>query len=288
MNINNINNHGIVYLDNKYLYYSNIFSDEGKLYRLDLNLNNREKLSDFKSARYIQSYKDYIYYVSENIIYKLNLNTMENIIVFCHEDDYEWISYMAIINKKLFFTTNDEDSTQYIMDLDTNYIEKIFDNSYGFNIWQNKIYFSGNKNFGIYSFDLNTKKTLKLINDNADYPIIKDDILYYFSLSNKSFYKLNINNNSISKLSINKNLLDSQTVYHYNILFNNLLFSTTKGLFKYNLESGKTSLLHSITSDNINIINNEIWFVGCEDNISKLYKTDINGTFLTLIYKDID
>lgn len=280
MSINNVNNDGLVDFDGINFYYSNITSDEGKLYKKSADFKHTEKLSDVNNVEYITIKDKFIYYLSENKIYKLDLNTNENEIIFTHNDDYEGISDMAIIDNNMFFSTNDEDSIQYIMNLDTFTIKKLYDDAFGFIINDNIIYYSGNKDFGVYSFDLNTNKSLKLVDCNADYLLIKDNILYYHD--NTNFYDLNISNTPPTKSIIKTNGMDHISVDAYNILSNNLICSKFD-LFKINLTTGQIITIQDIMADKINIVNNEIWFRGYEDDEFKLYKTDINGESLMII-----
>lgn len=282
MNINNINNDGLVAFDGIRFYYSNITSDDGKLYKKSIDFKNTEKLSDISNVNYINIKDNYIYYVSENKIYKLNITTIENEVIYIHNNEYEWISNMGIINKDMFFSTNDEESTQYIMDLDILHANKLYCDAYGFIINNNKIYYSGNKDFGIYSFNLNTNRSLKLVDDNTLFPIISDNFLYFFNLDEKNFYKLNINNHSTKESIVKLNGAAHEDINYYNIIYNNLIFSK-ESLFKYNFVTKETTIIQNMNSSEINIINNEIWFKVYENDEFKLYKTDLNGENLTLI-----
>ncbi|MGN9163873.1 DUF5050 domain-containing protein [Tissierellaceae bacterium HCP3S3_D8] len=281
----NINNDGLVYYDGENFYYSNITSDGGKLYKQSADFKNKEKLSDINDIKYINKHNSYIYYVSKNSIYRLNLNTKENKIIFIHDDEYEWIFNMTIFNNRMFFSTGDEDSTQYMMDLETLSVEKLFTNAYGINIEDNIIYYSGNKEKGIYSFDLNSKEFLKIANDNVSYPIIKDDYLYYFNFEEESFYRLDLNDNFAKEKVINLNRdIDSFYVSpsDFNISSNNLIYAQHY-LFKVVLITKKITQINNISSDSINIVNDEIWFRGYIDDEFKLYKMDLSGNDLMVI-----
>ncbi|WP_326522671.1 MULTISPECIES: DUF5050 domain-containing protein [Clostridium] len=54
-------------------------------------------------------------------------------------------------------------------------------------------------------------------------------------------------------------------------------------MYRIDLNNKEIKKINNIKSNEMNIINNEIWFVAYEDSEFKLYKMDLDGSNLTLI-----
>ena len=119
INYGNLVNDNIVCIDED-IYYSNLTSDDGKLYMRSLNLDKKIKLCDIPDVKYITKKENYIYYTSAANIYKLNLDTLHNEVIFSGSEDYGWIDDMSIVRNEMFFSLENT----YKMNLNTQEIKK--------------------------------------------------------------------------------------------------------------------------------------------------------------------
>lgn len=273
LNYGNINNAGLVYIDDENIFYSNITSDNGKLYRRNLNFDKKTKLSDIFNVKYITRHDSFIYYTSTTNIYKLNLNTLYNEIVFSGSEDDGWVDDMSIINDEMFFSSG----FTYKMNLKTLEIIKIAENTFGINIYNNKMYYSLNEGNGIYELDLKTNESVKLSESRTSCSIVQDNYLYYMDIDKKSFLKINLSNYKKEKLvSLDKDMIK------FNI-FKNYIFYEDFYLFRINIENNEIKKINNLHSNEVLVFDNQVLFVAYENREFQLYKMDFNGDNLILV-----
>ncbi len=269
----NIVNSGLVYIDNESMYYSNITSDDGKLYRRNLKSNKKIKLSDIHDVKYITKYNESIYYTSTTNIYKLNPNTLYNEIIFSGCEDYGWVDDMSIVNDEMFFSLG----PTYKMNLKTSELSKIVDNTFGVNVYNDKMYYSLNEGNGLYELNLNTNESVKLSDSNTSCPVVQDGFLYYLDIYKKSFFKINIFDYKKEKLAN----LDKDIII-FNI-FKNYIFYKDDYLFRIDIENNEIKKFNDLNCNDIFIFENQVFFVSYENHEFKLYKMNFNGDNLVLI-----
>lgn len=269
----NIVNNGLVYIDNESMYYSNITSDDGKLYRRNLKSNKKTKLSDIHDVKYITKYNESIYYTSTTNIYKLNPNTLYNEIIFSGCEDYGWVDDMSIVNDEMFFSLG----PTYKMNLKTLELSEIVDNTFGVNVYNDKMYYSLNEGNGLYELDLNTNKSVKLSDSNTSCPIVQDNFLYYLDIYKKSFFKINLSNYKKEKLT---NLDKDLIIFN---IFKNYIFYKDDYLFRIDIENNEIKKINDFNCNDILVFEDKVFFVSYEKHEFKLYKMNFNGDNLVLI-----
>lgn len=269
----NIVNNGLVYIDNESMYYSNITSDDGKLYRRNLKSNKKTKLSDIHDVKYITKYNESIYYASTTNIYKLNPNTLYNEIIFSGCEDYGWVDDMSIVNDEMFFSLG----PTYKMNLKTLEVSEIVDNTFGVHVYNDKMYYSLNEGNGIYELNLNTNESVKLAESNTSCPIVQDNFLYYLDIYEKSFFKINLSGYKKEKLvNLDKNIIS------FNI-FKNYIFYKDDYLFRIDIENNEIKKFNDLDCNEILVFEDQVFFVSYENHKFKLYKMNFNGDNLVLI-----
>lgn len=269
----NIVNSGLVYIDNESMYYSNITSYDGKLYRRNMKSNKKTKLSDIHDVKYIAKYNESIYYTSTTNIYKLNPNTLYNEIIFSGCEDYGWVDDMSIVNDEMFFSLG----PTYKMNLKTLELSEIVDNTFGVNVYNDKMYYSLNEGNGLYELNLNTNESVKLSDSNTSCPIVQDNFLYYLDIYKKSFFKINLSDYKKEKLA---NL--DKDIISFNI-FKNYIFYKDDYLFRIDIENNEIKKFNDLDCNEIFVFENQVFFVSYENHEFKLYNMNFNGDNLVLI-----
>lgn len=274
MNYGNLMNDKIIHIEGEWIYYSNISSDKGRLYKKNLKTNDKVKLSEIDDVKYIHKKDNYIFYTSECSIYKLNIDNLENEVIFKGSEDDGWIDDMILLNDNLFFS---QDIT-YKMNLNTKEKTKITENAFGLNVYKENIYYSANDGKGLYKLNLFTNTKIKLLDTKVSCPIIQDEFIYYLDTDRKCFFRMNMLNNEEEKIiKLDKDLINFN-------LFKNYIFFSDFYLYKIDIESKKISKISNIEADQIQILNDKIWFVSYQENERefKLYQMDFDGKNLKL------
>ncbi|WP_291565211.1 MULTISPECIES: DUF5050 domain-containing protein [unclassified Clostridium] len=280
LNYGNINNDGLVYCDGENIYYSNITSDNGKLYSQNLELSDKVKLSDIEEVLYITKYESFLYYVSKNSIYRLNLDNHQNEIIYNTGNEL-YVYDMSIVGEELFFSVGCDDVITYKMNLKTLISEVIIKNTYGIIVFNNYAYYSLNVGDGLYGLNLNNNEIIQINDTRSSWPIINNTYLYYIDIANNksTFFRINLNTPNYKKeeiININKE------IDYFNIASNYIIYEDYY-IYRIDLNTKEIKKINNIKSNEMNIINNEIWFVAYEDSEFKLYKMDLDGGNLTLI-----
>ncbi|WP_270305444.1 DUF5050 domain-containing protein, partial [Terrisporobacter petrolearius] len=64
MNYGNLMNDKIIHIEGEWIYYSNISSDKGRLYKKNLKTNDKIKISEIEDVKYIHKKDNHIFYTS--------------------------------------------------------------------------------------------------------------------------------------------------------------------------------------------------------------------------------
>lgn len=274
----NMINESLVYANDNFIFYSNITSDNGRLYRTDHKFGSIKKISDCFNAKYITEYHQNIYYVSEHKIFKYSTQINSNSLVFANKDADNWISDMFIYNDNMYFCIGSDSTILYRLNLESNRVEKITENVDGANITGSHIYYSGNSEKGLFEYNMETNVVTKLIDSNVSSPIFHNRMLFFSDFNDSAFYCLDLkNNNRLKKIIDTKNGID-----YFNIISNKLIYED-RYIYCVDLDSFNICKLNNISSDLINILNGEIWFRGYSDGEFKLYKMGIDGSNIMII-----
>lgn len=275
MNYGNLINEKIIHIEGEWIYYSNISSDEGKLYKKNLKSNEKVKLSDIEEVQYIHKRGNAIFYTSGASICKLNLTNLENEIIFKGSKDYGSIDDMVPLNDDLFFTQDDI----YKMNLNTKEKIKIAENAFGLNVCKYNIYYSANDGDGLYKLNLSTNTIIKLLDTNVSAPIIQGEFIYYFDNDRAGFFRMNMFNNNEEEriIELDKDLIDFN-------LYKNYIFFSDFYLYKIDIKAKKISRITDIDAGRIHILNEKVWFVSYQEDERefKLYQMDFDGKNLKL------
>lgn len=274
MNYGNLINDKIIHLEGEWIYYSNISSDRGKLYKKNLKSNEKVKLSDIEDVRYIHKKENNIFYTSGSSIYKLNIDNLENEIIFKGSEDYGSTDDMVPLNDNLFFTQDDI----YKMNLNTKEKIKIAENAFGLNVCKDNIYYCANDGDGLYKLNLSTNTIIKLLDTNVSAPIVQGEFIYYFDNDGAGFFRMNMLNNEEEKIiKLDKDLINFN-------LYKNYIFFSDFYLYKIDIESKKISRITDIDVGRIHILNEKVWFVSYQEDERefKLYQMDFDGKNLKL------
>lgn len=274
MNYGNLINEKIIHIEGEWIYYSNISSDRAKLYKKNLKSNEKVKLSDIEDVRYIHKKENNIFYTSKCSIYKLNIDNLENKVIFKGSEDDGWIDDMILLKDNLYFSQDDI----YKMNLNTKEKIKIAENAFGLNVCKDNIYYCANDGDGLYKLNLSTNTIIKLLDTNVSAPIVQGEFIYYFDNDRAGFFRMNMLNNEEERIiELDKDLINFN-------LYKNYIFFSDFYLYKIDIESKKISRITDIDAGRIHILNEKVWFVSYQEDERefKLYQMDFDGKNLKL------
>jgi|GEM_PF-1920795 len=283
----NIINDGLVATGDGYIYYSNITSDDGRLYRMNCDCSEKVKLSDDTFVKYINVIDSNVYYSSDNYMYILNLLSKEKeLIGKVHIN--EKIQELNIVDNFAFYTTDAPKSSLYKMNLLTKEICILSDDSPMFiNILQDYIIYLAeviNEDSiytCIYKMKFDGSEKTNIIDDNAWYINIINDDFYYASdkneghlymLDNKTGTTCEIFDHSVSYINN-----DKQYIY---FIDNN----KNCALYKVNIENFEIKVLEDCFASNIHLINDFIYYLSFEEDEDILCRIRKDGTDKQIIY----
>ena len=276
-----------------WVYYSS-WSDNGRLYKVDTNGQNRQKLSDYDCYD-TQIHGNHLYYRirSDNSrkLYRIGLDGSDEMKV---SDSRIYLN--AVIDDKIYYCNLDESVTPiseysgklYRMDLDCKNPEKLSDDEISFPAFYNgQIYYG---DFKIYKMDLDgqNKTELSIQNPGAGYSsfAVKDGWIYFSGMN--AFCKVDTEGNNLQELCkierpisfniANDNVitigsLNGQDDFHTRI---NIMGKDGSNLKK--LEEALHVYLYEIH-------NGWVYYSTTSSSLEKvLYRIDYNGDNKTLIF----
>ena len=220
----NLYNGGFFCEHNDVIYFSNP-SDGGKLYSMDSNGNNLQKLTN-DVATYINADDNYVYYIRNNSGANLDFNFVafhRNALVRVDHDgsnlvilDTEPSLYASLIGNYIYYIHYDESdaSTLYKVRIDGKEQQKVMNEAiYTCNADGQYFYYNGMSADGsIHRFDTATDTSATIYVGNSFQPIVKDGVDVYY--------------------------IDGDTdcsIVHTNINFDNPTFITTDSVDAYNV-----------------------------------------------------
>ena len=124
--ISNLISLGLVAQDDNYIYYVVLNTDQPGLYRADLDLKNKTKLSDVDCS-YLNVIDDWIYYVNDNDeqkIYKMSIDGQNNqkisdiqaVFLVAYGDQLYAIGIANVFNSKLYAMNFDGSNSKELTD----------------------------------------------------------------------------------------------------------------------------------------------------------------------------
>jgi len=221
----NLYNGGLFCENNGTVFFSNP-SDGGKLYSMDLNGNNLQKLSD-DVATYINADENYVYYVRNNAEGNLNFHHFAfhpNALVRIDRDgenllilDTEPCLYASLLGNYVYYIHYDkqEASTLYRVRIDGKEQEKVLHKGiFTCNADGQYFYYNGMDSDGnIHRFDTTTNTSTTVYEGNCFQPIVNNgnDVYYIDGDSNYAIVHTNIEFNNPTYIT--KDSVDSYNVY---------------------------------------------------------------------------
>ena len=285
-NQSNIMNEGLVTNDDDFIYYSNISSDYGKLYKMNYDCSGKIKLSDDINVKYINVIGHIVYYSSSSCLYSLNLLSKQHELIV-QVDIHENILELNIVNNYAFYTTDSPKSSLYKMNLLTGEIRVLSNDSPMFiNIFQDHIiYLSEVINEDcvhrcVCKMNFDGGNKINIINTNALYINIIDNNLYYASKENQGhLYKLDnktgttfkIFNHSVSNINNNQNFIYFIDNNEHGALYN------------LNIDTLETEVLVDCFARNIHLINDYVYYISYKGDNHILCKIRKDGTYRQVI-----
>lgn len=256
MNIlNNISNDSLCFFDHreKKYYYSNITSDEGKIYQTNSTFSKKEKLADIKDSKYIQKDGDNLYYCSENKIFSMYMPSMKQQLLYESEQDL-WISDLYYKDGLLYFNVSDMESTQYVFNISNNQIKRLYEDAFGFYIFDNDIYYLGNTKKGTYRYNIKNENTANVMDINALYCLQYNNSIVFFDPEDHQIMEYSTLQGNLSVLLKCERDINSMNIYK-----DCLYLSDICGIFKRNLLTGDYECISKSVADQISILNNQIF-----------------------------
>lgn len=235
----NISEGGYMVADSDYIYYTNS-ADSYKIYRMDHNMNNSEKICD-TPAHYLNLYAGDLYFggSSENDnkgLYRLDLDTFSHemlssasiyepkIVNGCIyyediKDDFSlWryeidsgrndklcegiVFYCCIGENAIYYIDTWDDNKVYSIDLNGNGKKLLYDGKSCRELaLQDGILYSSRKDGGIYAHDLSDGTIHKISDTNVKSMNVCGDSIYYASVDNQDrLYKMGIDGSNEMKI----------------------------------------------------------------------------------------
>lgn len=191
----NLYNAGLFCENNGKLFFSNQ-NDDGKLYSMDVNGDNLEKLCD-DTALYINADKNYIYYVRNNN------NALSNDMVFSYSKnslcrisrtsgdivilDSDPCIYASLVGNYIYYLHYDDENATCLYKIKIDGTEKTkLLNHYIFtcNTSGQYFYYNSPDDGSLYRYDTKTEQSTLIYECNCYKPVVIDDInLYYMDAS---------------------------------------------------------------------------------------------------------
>lgn len=199
-----------IVVSNGWIYYSNI-SDGGKIYKIDIEGKNKEKICDYEPL-YMSVYNEKIYFAECNTkdisksgkLFRINSDG-SNLI----DLNIVALSQINVVNNQIYYGQKDG---LYMANIDSNgkvkYSKICIINPYGINVLNNTIYFTDSRNIKktkIYRSDINGDNIRKIYEGGCI------DNLYV--IGNYIFFKEGINNSKMKVIKSDGN--DLQTFIKY-------------------------------------------------------------------------
>lgn len=221
----NLYNGGLFCENNGVIFFANP-SDGGKLYSMDSNGNNLEKLSN-DVATYINADENYVYYIRNNAGQSLDFNFIafhRNALVRIDRDgdnpvilDTEPCLYASLIGNYIYYIHYDklEASTLYKVRIDGEEQQQVMSEAvFTCNADGQYFYYNGMSADGnIHRYDTATDSTSILYEGNSYQPIVKDgvDVYYIDGDTDCSIVHTNINFDNPS--FITRDSVDAYNIY---------------------------------------------------------------------------
>lgn len=257
-NTTNINNKEKknLYTDTDYIFLTN---NDNIIFQYNTNMErvweHKLESSDYKNRIFI--YKDYLYYVDGQKLYRKNINSdnIENLNINIDYDDYFLVddNYIAYINNNMINIINKNNKAKEILDVNLNGDISLIDG---------KIYYVDNEG-SLYKYNIKTKeqeiieKNISLKEYNNDYIYFEDDYLYsecedeYNTIDDDIDYDVFKQSCKIKDYNISE--------YHDKIEQTNHL----TGIVLYNIHNNEKHIIYTYEDSSL-------W-----DKIIKLYNNDI-------------
>jgi len=282
--------------DENYVYY---FSENNKgvpgLYKSGFDFKEKILVSNISGSS-LNVLNDCIYYVNEednNTIYKMDTDGQNNKKI----NDFKFVLKVIAVDDKLYFISENEGSAGiYVMDTDGNNINQLTDFSvYLMYIHDNVIYFVGrpeSEPYGIYKMNMDgTGQTFLL---SAGYYTISDLLIYkdyiYYGEVNYAVMRINVNGGEPEDVTagIVEGVmigLEGNINMCNNTLYYSIFHPYEGGIQALNLDTNENRKLTPKRSNNIYIINNQVYFLESQNGKMNYYNMNLDGSNLKKLWE---
>jgi len=227
----NLYNGGLFCEYNDIIYFANP-SDGGKLYSMDLNGNNLQKLSE-DSATYINADENYIYYIRNNIGGDLDYSFFAfhtNALCRINKDgsniailDTEPSMYAALLGNYIYYIHYDQTtaSTLYRVRIDGEEQAQVMQDAvYTCNTDGQYFYYNGMSSDGsIHRFDTVTNTSSVIYEGNSFQPIVNDGKDIYYIDGNTDYSIVHTNLDFDNPTIVTSDSVDSYNVHGSTIYY---------------------------------------------------------------------
>lgn len=266
----------IVENDNQ-LFFQN-FKDERKLYSMDLDGSNINKLSDNRISDFT---------VRNNSIYYIDIDNEKIIVINTDGTNKKVLENtnacfnIGVYKDWVFYTSFDG---IYRIKKDGSELEKISDIFvHTLNVYNGNVYFSPiYREFeGLYKSDLDGKNTIQIYDRSVTDFLIYENNIFFHHFQSDSLYKIATDGSNLEKLKSDSKDISTLAfdIYKGELYFIDESWQNTSYLYKMNLDTNNLTKLTRIYATTIKVFEKNIYLFHPSYG-GRLYKLNISGNNL--------
>lgn len=293
----NLYNNGLFCEYNNKIYFSNSY-DEGKLYVMDSNGTNIQKLYD-DSVSYINAAGKYIFYARNNLsdetvksvfrgnlfgVYRINTNGKGLV-----QLNNEPCGVVSLGNNKIFYQHYEAETALSLRSVSIDGSKEIEIDSTAINpscIADGTIYYNNvSDNFNLCTLDVESEQTMTIVEDSFWHPIVQDGFVYFMDIKN---------NYSLARMNLftkEKEDLKTGRVDTFNVYGDYIFYQTNSAEEPQfcRMKTDGTDATSIITGNfcNINVTSNYVFF-NQFGNDTPIYKVATTGDMNVTRFDEAD
>lgn len=255
--MDNINEKGIATENEKYIVYLTDSNYSGITY-INKETGEKKKIDTVGNGSndFFNLVDNTIYYNKRGKLYKYDINTSKNKIVFNENTEntiiYNNNIYTIKYNDNL--GNNTGYSKLYKTDLNGKSKKVILEKCERFYLYKDKIYYTNyDDNFNLYSCDLSGENINKIADFSCAQISVRNDTVFAISLNNQMLYTMGLNGENCHKLSELK-------IQSINVTDDKILFSSNGELCVTNFDFKNIKPLSNGVFVDINVVGNKVFF----------------------------
>lgn len=263
----NINNFGHFVCSEQYIYFVDPENAMDTLYRCNLNGEDRIILTKRRDVCCLNYYKNYLYFIDNGRICKMNISDERYDIELIHDDD---VSYMAIYKEKIYFIACIDDvRCLYSMNLDgTNMIRLSEDHTTSFYIYNDKLYYQHNDDIAcIYEMSLHGENKKLILSEYLRVFYVYQNSIYYIDGNSQCIGIYNIITQEKKKMDMSLILANSEVFDEKNgdLYFTSIDLLGRTSFKRYNAVTDDLKVITNKKCEYVNLMGNKILYF--EDNV---------------------